>query len=194
MIRTRGRPWRDVPNPVLTISTLAALAVALAIPFSPLGDWFGFRPPPHVIALAAIVAAYLVCAELFKPLAIANGPRQTNAGPSIRPQESDRGRDRFPEQAVGVRRKPRPRFGADTVLPTFLRRWPHGGQADFYRLWGEIRTAVAARKLRCTGPWRRESPARAPRPCVSSFRSLTTGPKRATVPPVPRTWAPEREA
>ncbi len=72
LIRTRGRPWRDMPNRVLTTSTLAALALALAIPFSPLGVWFGFRAPPaHVtLALAGIVAAYLICAELCKPLAI----------------------------------------------------------------------------------------------------------------------------
>ena len=77
VIRTRGRPWRDLPNPVLTISTLAALALALAIPFSPLGEWFGFQklPPLVVIALAGIVVVYLVCAELFKPLAITGGPQ-----------------------------------------------------------------------------------------------------------------------
>ncbi len=72
LIRTRGRPWRDAPNRALAISTLTALIVALAIPFSPLGAWFGFVPPPaHVtLALFGIVAAYLACAELFKPLAI----------------------------------------------------------------------------------------------------------------------------
>jgi Mg2+-importing ATPase len=72
LIRTRGRPWRDAPNRALVISTLAALIVALAIPFSPLGAWFGFVTPPArvTLALSGIVAAYLVCAELFKPLAI----------------------------------------------------------------------------------------------------------------------------
>jgi Mg2+-importing ATPase len=82
IIRTRGRPWRDLPNPVLTISTLAALAVALAIPFSPLGEWFGFRdlPTPVGIALAGIVIVYLVCAELFKPLAITGGLLETGPG------------------------------------------------------------------------------------------------------------------
>jgi Mg2+-importing ATPase len=72
LIRTRGRPWRDLPNPILTISTLAALGLALAIPFSPLGVWFGFRAPPTrvVLALAGIVVAYLIGAELCKPLAI----------------------------------------------------------------------------------------------------------------------------
>jgi len=78
LIRTRGRPWRDMPNPVLTISTLGALTVALAIPFSPLGAWFGFQtPPPLVIAaLGGIVVVYLVCAELFKPLAIGDELRR----------------------------------------------------------------------------------------------------------------------
>jgi Mg2+-importing ATPase len=61
-----------MPNRVLTLSTLAALAVALAIPFSPLGAWFGFKTPPPLVtlALAGIVVVYLVCAELLKPLAI----------------------------------------------------------------------------------------------------------------------------
>ncbi len=84
IIRTRGRPWRDLPNPILTISTLAALVTALAIPFSPLGEWFGFRSlPPHLaIALVGIVAIYLVCAEVFKPLAVADSP--SLAGQAIR--------------------------------------------------------------------------------------------------------------
>ena len=82
LIRTRGRPWRDRPNRVLTISTLGALTVALAIPLSPLGAWFGFQaPPPHVLlVLAGIVAAYLVCAELCKPLAIRAARRGAAAG------------------------------------------------------------------------------------------------------------------
>jgi P-type Mg2+ transporter len=72
LIRTRGRPWRDAPNPLLVISTLGALAAALIIPFSPLGTWFGFQAPGAqlTVALAGVVAAYLVVAELLKPLAI----------------------------------------------------------------------------------------------------------------------------
>jgi Mg2+-importing ATPase len=83
LIRTRGRPWRDAPNRVLTISTLGALAVAMAIPFSPLGAWFGFRAPPMMVTLAllAIVVVYLAAAELLKPLAIRQRPRG-DRGPS----------------------------------------------------------------------------------------------------------------
>jgi len=75
LIRTKGRPWRDRPSRVLTMSTLGALAVALLIPFSPLGGWFGFEAPPLVVTvtLAAIVAIYLVCVEFIKPLATKSG-------------------------------------------------------------------------------------------------------------------------
>jgi Mg2+-importing ATPase len=54
--------------------------LALAIPFSPLGEWFGFQalPKPVAIALAGIVVVYLSCAELFKPLAIAGGFRHAS--------------------------------------------------------------------------------------------------------------------
>lgn len=87
LIRTRGRPWRDTPNPVLITSTLGALALALIIPFSPFGAWFGFRTPPVIVTLAlvGIVVAYLACAELLKPLAINGatvtfGARASNKG------------------------------------------------------------------------------------------------------------------
>ena len=85
LIRTRGRPWRDLPNRVLTISTLAALAVALAIPFSPLGAWFGFREPPMLVTLAllGIVVVYLTAAELLKPHAIGPSPRATISAPLL---------------------------------------------------------------------------------------------------------------
>ncbi len=72
LIRTRGRPWKDLPNRLLAITTLGALAVALAVALSPVGAWFGFQPPPPPVmaAMAAIVAVYLVCAELLKPFAV----------------------------------------------------------------------------------------------------------------------------
>jgi Mg2+-importing ATPase len=72
LIRTRGRFWRDKPNSVLTISTLGALAVALLIPFSPLGAWFGFQGTTPIVTatLGGIVVVYLASAELLKPLAI----------------------------------------------------------------------------------------------------------------------------
>ncbi len=81
LIRTRGRPWKDMPNRLLAITTLGALAVALIIPYSPLGAWFGFTAPSRLLtaALVGIVATYLVCAELLKPFAIAGSTRVSKA-------------------------------------------------------------------------------------------------------------------
>lgn len=80
IIRTNGRPWRDFPNPALTASSLIALAVAMALPFTPAGRWFGFEaPPPLMLAgIGLVVVAYLASAELLKRIAIthiaARGP------------------------------------------------------------------------------------------------------------------------
>jgi Mg2+-importing ATPase len=71
LIRTRGRPWRDLPHPLLAASTLGALAVGLILPFSPAAGVLGFTTLPATVlaSLAGVVAAYLVCAEALKRLA-----------------------------------------------------------------------------------------------------------------------------
>jgi Mg2+-importing ATPase len=72
IIRTNGRPWSNRPHPVLTASSLIALAVALALPLTPLGGWFGFVTPPLSMlgAIGLLVVIYLACAELIKPFAV----------------------------------------------------------------------------------------------------------------------------
>lgn len=72
VIRTNGRPWRDLPSPALAASSLAALAAAMVLPFTTLGAWFGFERPPAIMlaGIGIIVVAYLVSAELLKPLAV----------------------------------------------------------------------------------------------------------------------------
>nr|WP_228747905.1 magnesium-translocating P-type ATPase [Bradyrhizobium sp. BR 10289] len=72
IIRTNGRPWRDRPDPALAMSSLTALLVAMVLPFTPIGAWFGFVAPPPVVmaAIALLVVVYLACAELLKPFAI----------------------------------------------------------------------------------------------------------------------------
>jgi P-type Mg2+ transporter len=72
VIRTNGRPWRDLPHPVLTASSLTALTVAMVLPFSPIGAWFGFEAPPPAIVcgVLALVVIYLACSELLKQAAI----------------------------------------------------------------------------------------------------------------------------
>jgi P-type Mg2+ transporter len=83
IIRTNSRPWSNRPDPVLTVSSLIALAVALTLPLTPLGGWFGFvTPPPAMLAaIAGLVAVYLVCAELIKPFAVRSVQRRRTAGP-----------------------------------------------------------------------------------------------------------------
>jgi P-type Mg2+ transporter len=72
IIRTNGRPWQNLPQPVLAASSLVALAVAMTLPFTPIGAWFGFvTPPPVMLAgIGLLVLVYLVCAELLKPYAV----------------------------------------------------------------------------------------------------------------------------
>jgi P-type Mg2+ transporter len=76
VIRTNGRPWRDRPGKALAASSLVALAAALALPFTPLGSWFGFETPPVAVlaAIGTIIVIYLVAAEMLKPLALRNRP------------------------------------------------------------------------------------------------------------------------
>jgi Mg2+-importing ATPase len=72
IIRTNGRPWQELPRPALAASSLAALIVAMALPFTPIGHWFGFEAPSAAVlaGIAGVVVIYLICAELLKPLAI----------------------------------------------------------------------------------------------------------------------------
>jgi Mg2+-importing ATPase len=72
IIRTNGRPWKDLPRPLLAASSLSALFTAMVLPFTPAGAWFGFVAPPLAVigGILLIVAAYLICAELVKRLAI----------------------------------------------------------------------------------------------------------------------------
>lgn len=89
IIRTQGRPWRDRPRPLLTLSSLSALAAAMALPFSPIGAWFGFEPPPlaALLGLGLIVVAYLACAERLKRFAAPGRPEsaQRSRAASVSP-------------------------------------------------------------------------------------------------------------
>ncbi|MGJ5206667.1 magnesium-translocating P-type ATPase [Bradyrhizobium sp. HKCCYLR20261] len=77
IIRTNGRPWSNRADPMLTASSLIALAAALIIPFTPIGAWFGFVAPPVPLlaTIAALVVAYLISAERLKAFAIQGDPR-----------------------------------------------------------------------------------------------------------------------
>ena len=61
IIRT-AHPLRDRPHPALVASSLSALALAVALPYSPLAHWFGFVPIPATLfgTLALVTIVYLL--------------------------------------------------------------------------------------------------------------------------------------
>jgi Mg2+-importing ATPase len=67
VIRTAGWPWASRPHPALVATSLAALAAGLGVAFWPWnGFGFGPLPGPVLTALAGLVVAYLVMAQLAK--------------------------------------------------------------------------------------------------------------------------------
>ena len=68
VIRTRGNPFRSRAHPVLVATSLAVVVLAAAIPFTAVGAYFGFAPPPaqFYLILAGMVVAYLLIVETAK--------------------------------------------------------------------------------------------------------------------------------
>jgi len=68
IIRTRGNPFKSRPHPILAATSLAVVVIGAVLPFTPLGRYFGFTPPPakFYLILAAMVVVYLVLVELAK--------------------------------------------------------------------------------------------------------------------------------
>jgi Mg2+-importing ATPase len=68
LIRTRGSPFASRPDIRLTLLSLAVVAVAAALPWTPLAPYLGFVPPPAAFygVLVGIVAAYLLTVHLVK--------------------------------------------------------------------------------------------------------------------------------
>ncbi|WP_242218561.1 magnesium-translocating P-type ATPase [Shinella zoogloeoides] len=68
VVRTRAPFWRSRPSALLSWLTLAVAVFAIAIPYLPGADWFGFvaLPLPVVGGLIAITLAYLGASETAK--------------------------------------------------------------------------------------------------------------------------------
>ncbi|HVX76366.1 MAG TPA: HAD-IC family P-type ATPase, partial [Bradyrhizobium sp.] len=68
VLRTRGSPLRSRPHPVLAATSIGIVAIAVLLPFTPIGGWFGFVPPSPVflLALAGLTAVYLAIAQRVK--------------------------------------------------------------------------------------------------------------------------------
>ncbi|MDC9825796.1 cation transporting ATPase C-terminal domain-containing protein [Devosia sp. ZB163] len=83
VIRTEARPWLSQAHPALAASSLGIVVIALALPFTPLGRWFGFVPIPIevLLALAAVTATYLIMAEQVKRWFLARAHRARHAAP-----------------------------------------------------------------------------------------------------------------
>jgi Mg2+-importing ATPase len=65
VLRTRRNPLKSRPHPLLTATSLAVVVLAVVLPFTSLGAWFGFVPPSaaFLAAIAALTVSYLVLAQ-----------------------------------------------------------------------------------------------------------------------------------
>jgi len=72
VIRSRFGPFASAPHPALVASSLGALAVAVALPFTPAGAWLQFAPVPAglMATIAVIVAVYLPTARAARTFAL----------------------------------------------------------------------------------------------------------------------------
>jgi Mg2+-importing ATPase len=68
VIRTRGNPLRSRAHPLLSVTSLAIVALALVLPYTRLGADFGFVPPPAVFypLLGGMLLSYLLVVEGIK--------------------------------------------------------------------------------------------------------------------------------
>ena len=68
VLRTRRNPLRSRPNPVLAATSVSVVALAVVLPFTPLGAWFGFSPPSvaFLFAIAGLTLSYLSLAQTAK--------------------------------------------------------------------------------------------------------------------------------
>jgi Mg2+-importing ATPase len=68
IIRTKGNPLKSQPHPLLTVTSLIIVAIAILLPFTPIGTYFGFVPPPakFYFILGVMVLIYLGMVELAK--------------------------------------------------------------------------------------------------------------------------------
>jgi Mg2+-importing ATPase len=68
VIRTMGSPLRSRPSRLLSLTTIAVVVIAVALPFTPMASWLGFESLPWIylgyVALATVT--YLVLVELVK--------------------------------------------------------------------------------------------------------------------------------
>ena len=70
IIRTRGWPFNSKPHPILTLTSFSVVAIAIGLPFTKLGGFFGFVAPPvnFYLALFSMVIMYLLIVQWVKKI------------------------------------------------------------------------------------------------------------------------------
>jgi len=70
VIRTQGNPLRSRPHPWLAATSLLVVALAIALPWTPLGASFGLvaLPPAYYLFLVGAVCVYLLLVQVIKHL------------------------------------------------------------------------------------------------------------------------------
>lgn len=68
IICTRDNPLKSCVHPLLTTTSLAVVAIAVVLPFTSIGTYFGFVPLParFYLILGAMVLVYLFAVEVAK--------------------------------------------------------------------------------------------------------------------------------
>ncbi len=68
VIRTHRNPFHSRPHPWLTATSLAVVAIAAVLPFTPVGTYFGFVAPPPLffVVLVVLTLGYLIVVEGVK--------------------------------------------------------------------------------------------------------------------------------
>jgi Mg2+-importing ATPase len=65
VLRTRLNPLKSRPHPLLATTSVTVVAIAVVLPFTQLGAWFGFVPPSgtFLLAIAGLTVCYLLLAQ-----------------------------------------------------------------------------------------------------------------------------------
>ena len=88
VLRTRRNLLRSRPHPLLAITSVIVVVLALLLPHTPLGPWFGFTEPSLVflLAIGGLVVSYLLLAQAVKHLFYRlQPPAGTAPAPLLRP-------------------------------------------------------------------------------------------------------------
>ena len=81
VIRTAKSPLQSRPSLPLALTTVGVVAIACALPFTPLATWLGFEPLPvsYFVFLACATATYLALVQLMKRFVVR--PARANLAP-----------------------------------------------------------------------------------------------------------------